>query len=82
MPLSHSPRRMLILTLMLCSCFAALSGYISFAGDQAADGRTSIIPLHGSKPDDAIFVYPLSTIVYMAQIHRCFTYIVRLQVLD
>jgi hypothetical protein len=37
--------------------YISTNGYISFSGEQATDGGTTIIPLHGAKPDDAIFVY-------------------------
>jgi hypothetical protein len=37
--------------------YISTNGYISFSGDQATDGATTVIPSHGAKPDDAIFVY-------------------------
>jgi hypothetical protein len=37
--------------------YISANGYISFSGDQATDGTTTIIPSSAAKPDDAIFAY-------------------------
>ena len=50
--------------------YISSNGYISFSGEQATDGATTIIPSHGAKPDDAIFVYWVRTQAHPPAIRR------------